>query len=138
MSAEWQLRQAVLQALRSDDEILARVNGIFDERPITASAPYIELLNSISTDWSSKSFEGREVRLSIALRSAAQEDAPDILSLDLIEQSVLNLDANIPIDPPQFKIINRQYIRSRSGHDADGRWTIIIEFRVRMQRISHT
>lgn len=143
MSAEWELRRALLDALRSNSEIMARVNGVFDERPITATAPYIELLNSISNDWSSKSFQGREVRLTIALVSAAQEIAPDVASVDLIEQALQNMPTNIPTntptntlnDEPRYKIINHQYIRSRYGHDADNRWTILIDYRVRLQHL---
>ncbi len=132
MSAEWELRAALLDVLRSNSAIMARVNGVFDERPITASAPYIELLSSISSDWSSKSFDGREVRLSIALTSAAQENAPDVRTMDLIEQAVQNMPANIPSDEARYKIVNIIYIRARTRHDADNRWTVMIEFRVRL------
>lgn len=135
MSAEWELRAALLDALRSNSAIMARVNGVFDELPIVASAPYVELLSSISSDWSSKSFDGREVRLSIALISAAQENAPDVSTIDLIEQVVQNLPANIPTDNPHYKIINSIYIRARTRHDADNRWTIMSDFRVRLQHL---
>lgn len=133
MSAEWELRGAVLSALRSNSEIMARVNGVFDERPITATAPYIELLSSISNDWSSKSFQGREVRLSIALMSAAQESAPDLSAAEFIHQVLLNLPNNIPQHEPRYKIINIIFDRTRTRHDADNRWTILIDYRVRIQ-----
>lgn len=131
MSAEWELRQALLHALRSDGGIMARVNGVFDEGPITATAPFIELLSSIAVDWSSKSFDGREIRISIALYSAAQENAPDVSAIELIDQCVQNLPAKLA----SYTIINRQYIRSRTGHDSDGRWSILIDYRFRLQKI---
>lgn len=129
MSAEWELRKIILEMLRGDDEIMAHVNGVFDERPLVAAPPYIELLGSTSSDWSSKSFTGREVRISIALRSAAQEDAPSITILPLLE----NLMLKLPNELPHYRIINNQYLRSRSGHDEDNRWTIIISYRFRLQ-----
>lgn len=129
MSAEWELREAILKTLRTDAEIMAHVNGVFNERPLVATPPYIELLGSTSSDWSSKSFIGREVRISIALRSAAQEDAPSISVLPLIE----NLMLKLPNELPHHRIINNQYLRSRSGHDADGRWTIVLSYRFRLQ-----
>ncbi len=135
MSAEWELRAALLDALRSNSAIMARVNAVFDERPINASAPYIELLSSISSDWSSKSFTGREVRLSIALISAAQENAPDVTTMDLIERTVQNMPVNIPVKEPLYKLINCIYIRARTRHDADNRWTIVSDFRVRLQHL---
>ena len=135
MSAEWELRSAVLDALRSNGDIMARVNAVFDERPLAASAPTIELLSSISGDWSSKSFNGREVRLSIVLISAEQESAPDVTTMELIEQVVQNLPTYIPAKEPRYKLINRIYIRARTRHDADNRWTIVSEYRVRMQQL---
>lgn len=143
MSAEWKLRQALLSALRENCDIMAQVNGIFDQGPIKASAPYIALLGSISNDWSSKTFTGREVFISIIWHSAAQEDAPDVSVIDLIEQILANLPANLSANlpanlsanGPQYQIINHQYLRNRSGHDDDGRWSILMDYRFRLQRI---
>ena len=129
MTAEWELRQVILEILSHDAEIMSHINGVFDERPSQATPPYIELLNSVSVDWSSKSFTGREVRISIALYSAAQEEAPSVMLLSLIESVMTKL----PRELPHHHIINSQYLRSRSGHDADGRWTIVINYRFRLQ-----
>lgn len=134
MSAEWELRQMMLDMMRADGEIMARVNGVFNERPITATAPYIELLSSISNDWSSKSFAGREVRLSIVFRSAAQEAIEDASNISVV-QWIERCAENLPKKLSSHVIINSQYLRSRSGHDNDGGWSILIDYRFRLQKI---
>ena len=64
---ETALRTALTGWLRADPILSTIVNAIEEEGPVAASPPHLALVASASTDWSSKTSRGREVRLALEL-----------------------------------------------------------------------
>ena len=60
---ETALRSALVGWLRADPILAGMVNAIEEEGPIAASPPHIAIAASASTDWSTKTGLGREIRL---------------------------------------------------------------------------
>ena len=121
------LRARLLQWLRDDPE-LSSINAIEEEAPVHASAPWLGIAASASTDWGTKERRGREVRIALELESRADEPDADGPLVEAIEQRVLNL----PPFHSGFELASIRFLRARSEErDANLRGSLL-EFRFRI------
>jgi hypothetical protein len=121
------LRAALINWLRSDPE-LANINAIEEEAPVNASAPWLGIATSASTDWGSKDRPGREVRIALELESRADEPGADGALLTAIERRVLDL----PPFHAGFELAAIRFLRSRSEERANNLRGALLEFRFRI------
>ncbi len=121
------LRAQLLQWLR-DDPDLASINAIEEEAPDHASAPWLGIAASASTDWGTKDRRGREVRIALELESRADEPAADGPLVEAIEQRVLNL----PPFHPGFELASIRFLRARSEEREGNLRGALLEFRFRI------
>lgn len=121
------LRAALIEWLRSDPA-LASINAIEEEVPVTASAPWLGIAASASTDWGSKERPGREVRIAIELESRADEPDADGPLADAIEQRVLAL----PPFHAGFELASIRFVRARSEEREGNLRGALLEFRFRI------
>ncbi len=121
------LRAELLDWLRNDPA-LASINAIEEEVPVSASAPWLGIAASASTDWGTKDRPGREVRVAIELESRADEPGADGILLDAIEQRVLNL----PPFHTGFELASIRFLRARSEERASNLRGSLLEFRFRI------
>lgn len=132
MSAEVAARAAVIAALRADGALMADINALYDGEPGRASAPYGHVGEAIGAEWGGKDVAGREVRLTIGLRS------PDETPVQLAAM-VARVDPAIAaagvVDG--WRIVTARLIRSRvaqgEGRPPSG-WRAVIDYRLRMVR----
>lgn len=121
------LRSELINWLRTDPA-LGSINAIEEETPVSASAPWLGIAASASTDWGTKDRPGREVRIALELESRADEPGADGALLGQIEQRVLDL-------PPfhgGFELASIRFLRARSEErDANLRGALL-EFRFRI------
>ncbi len=120
------LRAELIDWLRSDPE-LAGINAIEEEIPVNASAPWLGIAASASTDWGTKDRPGREIRIALELESRADEPDADGLLVAAIEARVLAL-------PPfynDFEIASIRFLRARSEERASNLRGALLEFRFR-------
>jgi len=125
---ETRLRAALLDWLRGDPAIADAVN-IVDEAEIPrASLPWLAMVASASTDWSSKTHNGREIRIALELRHRGDGpgDAADLLRA--IEQRVEIL----PADQPGYRIVTKQFLRARHERQTRNERASLIEYRLRI------
>lgn len=121
------LRAQLLQWLRDDPE-LSSINAIEEEAPVHASAPWLGIAASASTDWGTKERRGREVRIALELESRADEPDADGPLVEAIEQRVLDL----PPIHSGFELASIRFLRARSEErDANLRGSLL-EFRFRI------
>lgn len=121
------LRSELVEWLRADPA-LATINAIEEEAPVSASAPWLGIAASASTDWGTKDRPGREVRIALELESRADEPDADGALLGAIEQRVLNL----PPFHAGFELASIRFLRARSEErDANLRGALL-EFRFRI------
>lgn len=121
------LRAELVGWLRSDPD-LASINAIEEETPVSASAPWLGIAASASTDWGTKDRPGREVRIAIELESRADEPEADGPLLSAIERRVLDL-------PPfhnGFELASIRFLRARSEERAGNLRGSLLEFRFRI------
>lgn len=121
------LRAALINWLR-DDPSLASINAIEEEAPVTASAPWLGIAASASTDWGTKERPGREVRIAIELESRADEPDADGPLVNAIERRVLDL----PPFHSGFELASIRFLRARSEERERNLRGALLEFRFRI------
>lgn len=129
MSAE-RLFQAALAAALSD-ALGERLNAVLIGPAATATgpatAPYAELGELLSADWSTKDALGRELRSLVTIRDTG--DAPARLH-DLADDAAAAIAAISPALPPwhiaSLVLVRQRLMRERTG------WAALIEHRARL------
>lgn len=136
MSAEVAARAAMIAALKADGALMDGLNGLFDGDPGRASVPYAFIDACIGADWGGKAMDGREVRLSLALRvgdEAASRLGGMIARVDAAMAGLGVQDG--------WRIVTARLARSRVARDggrdggrAPAGWRAVIDYRLRMVR----
>jgi hypothetical protein len=124
MSGESALQVAALAALRG----VAGLNGVYPGAPVKATPPYAELGDLLGLDWSVKDRVGREVRLQVTLRDVGDSPA----RVQALADSVGAAIEGLPGDLGGWCIASLVLVRTRLGGGPAGRWSMSVEYRVRM------
>lgn len=121
------LRASLIDWLRSDPA-LETINSIEEESPLKASAPWLGIAASASTDWGVKDRRGREVRIALELESRADEPDANAQALTAIERRILDL----PVFQTGFELASIRFLRGRSEARPNNRRGALLEFRFRI------
>ena len=122
------LRAALIEWLRSDPALDGQLNAITEEAPLRTAAPWLGIVASASSDWSTKTVRGREIRvaLELHLRGDATETGSAIVSA--IEDRI----ESFPKLQPSFAVASTQFLRARAEKRANNLRAILIEYRFRL------
>lgn len=110
------------------DRLGARLNGIYEGPAVKATAPYAEIGELASIDWSTKDTEGRELRSLVQLRDRGESAAR-------LHTLARDADAAIrALDPvlPGWRIVSLVLVRNRIVRSGVGQWSALIEHRARL------
>lgn len=118
------LRAALLDWLRADETLAATINLVAEEAPVAASAPWLGIAASASTDWGTKDRAGREVRLALELHLRGDDPATAAYLTGLVEARVESL----PREQPQFEIATARFLRARVEQRRDNRRAVLVEY----------
>ena len=118
------LAEAALAALRT----IAGLNGAYDGPPLAAATPYATVETGPERDWSHKSGEGRELRLSILLRDKGER--PERLR-ELVAAAEVAAGAIGP-ELAGWRLVNLAFLRGSMLRSHDAAWTAAIEYRARL------
>lgn len=121
-------RTALATLLRADPVLAATLNGVFEGPAVRASTPYAEIGEAVAGDWGTKDRAGRELRLAVILRDAAETSTRIGTLVAAVEVAVPGL----PRDLAGWRVASVAFLRSRIAGDGPGRWIAAVEFRVRM------
>lgn len=124
---EIELRAAVIEWLRTSPD-LAGLNAIEEESPLRASAPWLGIATSASTDWGSKERAGREVRIAFELVTRGDEPAGDAPLVRAIEARL----AATPSNQFGFQIVTARFLRARAERRAKNQRATLIEYAFRI------
>ncbi len=122
------LQEAAVSALEAHPVLAAELTGIYDGPPPRAGFPYVSIADGITSDWSTKTAIGREIRLALTLWDDCGEASrlPDLIGH--IEDAI----AAMPRDLPGWRIASLVFLRSVVVRDAAGPWAGLVEYRFRM------
>ncbi|RDC61006.1 hypothetical protein HME9302_02223 [Alteripontixanthobacter maritimus] len=124
---EARLRAALIQWLAGDPTVDDELNAIEEEAPVTATAPWLGIAASASTDWSTKTHSGREIRIALELTTRGDRTAGDAALLTSISQRIENL----PAAQPDFAVAGIQFLRARTERRARNMRSTLLEYRFR-------
>ena len=125
---ELALRQTLIDWLRFNSDLSTRVNAIEEEAPLRTSEPWLGIVASASTDWSTKTEAGCEVRVALELqvRGDLLNTGQDLLA------DIVDLIATIPAQQDGWRIVSNRFLRGRVEQRPDNKRAALLEFRFRL------
>ena len=128
-------RAAVAACLRDNRALMALINSVHDGAPGQAVPPYLVIGEGRSSDWGTKSHEGREVMLTLNLHGRS---AADSIRLSAGMRAAELALADMPGVVDGWQIVSARVLRTRAGGSAkqmkDG-WNGAIDVRLRMMAV---
>lgn len=113
------------------ESALATVTGLNRVEPgaaVRATSPYAEIGPVEARDWGTKDAAGREIRLTVTVRDAADRAARVHALSDAAAAAVTAIDRDVP----GWRIVSLTFLRSRVASEKAGTWVATTEWRARM------
>jgi hypothetical protein len=123
MSFEAELQDAALAALRA----VEGANGVFLERPVRATPPYLVLGEMLSADWSAKGAIGREARLQVRVHDQGESWSRTAALQGAAGRAIEGLSRQIG----SWRLGSIVLLRARTARDGSGGWLGTVEYRIR-------
>lgn len=122
------VQAAIVSALKIDPDVSAAVSGIFDGAPPRAPFPYIIVGGGLSSDWSTKTEVGRELRMTLTIWDDGEEPSRLHILIAAVEAAM----AGLPRDLVGWRIVSSLFLRSMVVRDPAGPWAGLIDHRIRV------
>lgn len=119
---------ALVSALEAHPALAASLVGVYDGPEPRAVFPYIAITNGLSSDWSTKTDLGRELRMAVTV----WDDGEAATRLHDLMGHVEDAVAALPRDLPGWRVASLVYLRSLVVRDNAGPWAGLVEYRLRM------
>jgi Protein of unknown function (DUF3168) len=108
--------------------LLADIAPVYDGVPPRAAFPYIVISESPVTDWSTKTEQGREIRLALTLWDDG-EVAQALRFLMVTVEAAMDI---FPRDLPGWRVASLVFLRSLISREPDAPCAALIEYRIRI------
>jgi hypothetical protein len=118
------LAEAAIAALRGVEGL----NDVYDGPPLTAAFPYAVVETGPESDWSHKSGEGRELRLSILVRDKGERPA----RLRGLVAGIEGIVTEIGPELAGWRLVNLVFVREAMLRETGAAWSAAIDYRARL------
>ena len=127
---ELALRAAMLAWLAADATLSGSLNAITEEAPSRAALPWLALTASASTDWSTKTERGRDVRVAFELNYRGDDPLSESALIGAIERRV----ESFPADQSAygFRVVNLMFLKARGEQRGEALRALVLEYRARL------
>ena len=122
------LQAAAVAALSAHPVLAAQLTGIYDGPPPRAAFPYIAVTDGVTSDWGTKTKQGREIRLAFTVWDDGEAASRLTNLMGHVDDALLA----IPRDLPGWRIASLVFLRSIILRDPAGPWAGLVEHRVRL------
>lgn len=122
------LQAAAIAALSAHPVLTTQLSGIYDGPPPRAAFPYVAITDGLTSDWSTKTTTGREIRLAFTVWDDGEAATRLADLMGHVDDAILA----IPRDLPGWRIASLVFLRSIVVRDAAGPWAGLVEHRVRL------
>ena len=122
------LQAAAVAALSAHPVLKTALSGIYDGPPARAAFPYVSVTDGLTTDWGTKTKQGREIRLALTVWDDGEVATRLADLMGHVDDAVLA----IPRDLPGWRIASLVFLRSVVVRDPAGPWAGLVEHRVRL------
>ena len=99
------LRAALLDWLRADPALADPLNILAEEAPREAHPPWLGITASTSTDWSTKTEVGREVRIALELHLRGDDPRTGAALVRAVEERVVALPTQAEFTPVSIRLL---------------------------------
>lgn len=127
MQFESEVQEAVLSALAG----IEGINGVFLERPVRASPPYLVLGELAGSDWGAKDAPGRELRIIVRVHD---EGESWMRAATLQGEAARAIEA-LPRTLGDWSLGAVVLLRARTLRDGTRGWLATVEYRVRGMKL---
>lgn len=125
---ETALRKALIRWLANDPLLSAALNAVTEEAPTRTAPPWLGLVASASTDWSTKGIRGREVRLAVELHTRGDDPGDSGTLAELVEDRIESL----PLAQDGFSVVTTTFLRARAEQRPRNTRAVLMEYRFRL------
>jgi hypothetical protein len=125
------VQEAVVAALSASVPVMAAVSGVYDGPPPRAPFPYIAVGDGVTGDWSTKTAQGREIRMALTVWDDGEEPSRLHDLMGHVEDAM----ATVERDLPGWRIASIVFARSLVSRDPAGPWAGLVEHRVRVMAV---
>ncbi len=122
------VQTAAISAIEAHPAIASAGARVFDGVPERAGFPYISVAGGLSSDWSTKTATGREIRLALTV----WDDGEEATQLHALMGQVEEALAALPRDLPGWRVASNVFLRSLITRDPAGPWAGLVEQRIRL------
>jgi Protein of unknown function (DUF3168) len=122
------VQTTAVTALQTHPVLAQTLTGVFDGPPPRAAYPYISVADGLSSDWSTKTAKGREIRLTITIWDDGEEASRLHNLMGHAEEAI----AAMARDLPGWRVASNVFVRSLIARDAAGPWAGLVEHRIRI------
>lgn len=115
---DWELQEAVYTALTGTAGLMAVISKVYDAVPANAVFPYVTIENVSGRDWSTQTFDGYELDLTIkAWSDQGKVGKGEVLSILSLIHGALH---NAALAVTGFTLVLLQYDYSDVFEESDG------------------
>ena len=125
------VQEAVVAALQNSIPVMATATGVYDGPPPRAAFPYVSIGDGLTSDWSTKTAPGREIRLALTVWDDGEEPSRLHGLMNHVEDAV----AGIERDLDGWRVASVVFLRSLVARRPDGAWAGLVEYRVRVMAV---
>lgn len=122
------VQAAAVAALSAHPVLAAQLTGIYDGPPPRAAFPYVAVTDGVTSDWSTKTQKGREIRLAFTVWDDGEAATRLADLMGHVDDALLA----IPRDLSGWRIATVVFLRSMIVRDPAGPWAGLVEHRVRL------
>ena len=130
---ELAFRAVIVAWLAADTTLAAELNAIVEEAPLRTALPWLALTASASTDWSTKTGRGREIRFALELNYRGYEQLAETGLISAIEARIESLPANQ--NAAGFQIASLTFTKARAEQRGEALRSLVLEYRARVLAI---
>ncbi|MCH7629045.1 MULTISPECIES: DUF3168 domain-containing protein [Novosphingobium] len=123
-------RSALLAWLQADPALSGNLNAVVEEAPSRTALPWLALTASASTDWSTKTEAGRDIRVALELNYRGDDPLSEAALIAAIERRVESLPADQ--SAAGFRIASLMFLKGRAEQRGEARRALVLEYRVRV------
>jgi Protein of unknown function (DUF3168) len=116
LSASSALQKAIYTHLINDIAVMDCVTGIFDDVSQPRAKPFVRIGEDQQSDWSSKTFQGREHRLVLEVWTEARGRSQAKTILGLIEKALTQMPAQLD----GHQLVHLRFLSARVNAAPDG------------------
>ena len=123
-------RAVLLAWLQADPALSGNLNAVVEEAPSRSALPWLALTASASTDWSTKTDAGRDIRVALELNYRGDDPLSEAALIAAIERRVESLPADQ--SAAGFRIASLMFLKGRAEQRGEARRALVLEYRVRV------